>query len=264
MECFYPKYISKHDITVPCGRCAFCMATRRSDWSTRLHYEGKKHLHKYFITLTYADCNLVFKSGISQLVKSHLQEWFKKIRKAGYKVRYYAVGEYGSTTYRPHYHVLLFGYVPEDVIRKKWDKGHVHIGQVNQASISYCLKYMVNAKVTAMKKGRQIPFVTMSRRPGLGSNYLTKAMVAWHKSDRKNYVLLDGQKLHLPRYYKGKIFSKIDHVRIAVREGKASIERIRAELYRHRRMRDPMAYVEQQKIKAMKRIKQRCHKNLTI
>lgn len=240
------------------------MATRRSDWSTRLHYEAKKHLYQYFITLTYADCNLVFKSGKSQLVKSHLQEWFKKIRKAGYKVRYYAVGEYGSQTFRPHYHILLFGYVPENIIRQKWEKGIVHIGNVTQASIAYCLKYMVNGKVEAMRKGRQIPFVTMSRRPGLGANYLTPAMIAWHKSDRKNYVLLDGQKRHLPRYYKGKIFSKIDHVRIAVREGKASIERIRKELYSHRHMRDPMAYVDEQKRIAMKRIRDKSRKNLTI
>lgn len=264
MECIRPKYIAKNDITVPCGRCAFCMATRRSDWTTRLSYEAKKHLHQYFITLTYAEPHLLWKSGKSQLVKRHLQLYLKKIRKAGYKVRYYAVGEYGSQTYRPHYHILLFGYVPENVIRSKWEFGLVHIGKVSQASISYCLKYMVNGKAAAMRNGRELPFVTMSRRPGLGANYLTPEMIAWHKSERKNYVLMEGKKMHLPRYYKGKIFSKIDHVRIAVRDGKASLERLRKTLYSHRKMRDPMGYVDEQKRIAEKRIRDKTRKNLTI
>jgi len=240
------------------------MATRRSDWTTRIAYEAKKHLHQYFITLTYADHALTFKNGKSQLVKSDLQKYLKKIRKAGYKIRYYAVGEYGSQTYRPHYHLIIFGHVPEKVLREKWEHGLVHMGNVTQASISYALKYMVNGKSAALRNGRQIPFVTMSRRPGIGSNYLTQAMIEWHKSDRKNYVMLEGQKLHLPRYYKGKIFSKIDHVRIAVREGKASIERTRKQLYALRHLPNPMEYVDEQLRIAERRIRDKTRKNLTI
>lgn len=230
MECTHPKYLSKHDINVPCGRCAFCLATRRSDWSSRLYYERKLWVSSSFVTLTYADHALTFRRGRSQLVKSDLQKWFKRVRKAGYKFRYYAVGEYGFHTYRPHYHILIFGYVPEKTIRDCWPKGLVHIGKVSTASTSYCLKYVVNSKHRGMRSGRTAPFSVMSRKPGLGANYLSKAMIAWHKSGRKNYMLVDGQKVHLPRYYKGKIFSKIDHVRIAVRDARAAIESLRAKL----------------------------------
>jgi len=212
MECLNLKYLPAREISVPCGRCAFCLATRRSDWSTRLEYEAKKWLTKKFVTLTYADAHLYWRNGNSQLKKSHLQEWFKKLRKAGYRLRYYAVGEYGSRTFRPHYHVLLFGDIPDSILRNKWDKGDIHIGQVTQASISYCLKYVVNSKSRAMRNNRERPFSVMSRKPGLGANYLSPAMIKWHKSDRKNYVLMDGQKRHLPRYYKLKIFSAIDRV----------------------------------------------------
>lgn len=250
---------------VPCGRCAFCLATRRSDWSTRLEYEAKLHLDRAFVTLTYADAHLTWKNSKSQLVKSDLQKWFKKVRKAGYKVRYYAVGEYGSKTHRPHYHVLLFGFVPESVIRSSWSLGMVHIGKVTQASISYCLKYMVNGSGMDMR-GREKPYNTMSRRPGLGHNYLSADMIAWHKSGRKNYVLIDGQKRHLPRYYKCKIFSKIDLVRIAVRDQKAAFQRM-VDFIRSpkmMKMRDPLAYrAEQMKI-AAKRIRDKNRKNLTI
>jgi len=287
MECLKPYYVHKHDVTVPCGKCPFCMATRRSDWSTRLHYEAKMHMLRQFVTLTYADCHLTWKSGKSQLVKSDLQEFFKRVRKSGIKLRYYAVGEYGSRTYRPHYHILLFGNVPEATIRKCWDKGLTHVGNVTAASTLYCLKYMVNGKAKGMRDGRALPFVTMSRRPGLGFNYFAsraivkgrkiqfvpkESMICWHKSERKNYAIMDGEKVHLPRYYKGKIFSKIDHVRIAVRDQRQAIESLRRKLYA---LSDSikvskvyplgaLSYHEEQLRRAAKRIREKSKQNLTI
>lgn len=266
MECLNVKYLSKQDICVPCGHCPFCMATRRSDWALRLHYEGRQHLSAAFITLTYADHALVWKSGTSQLHKPHLQLWFKRIRKRGFRVRYYAVGEYGARTYRPHYHVLLFGEVPEKAIRESWPFGQVHVGRVTQASIMYTLGYMVNGKHWTMKKGRVRPFCTMSRRPGLGAGYLSPAMVAWHKEDRRNYAILDGKKRHLPRYYKEKIFSKIDRVRIAVSAQKDAWRR-EVEWIRDPRiaaMDDPFAYRAKQRERLAKKIRDKTKSNLSI
>jgi len=281
MECLRPKYLSKQDIVVPCGHCPFCAVTRRSDWATRLHYEAKKHYGSKFVTLTYSNNNMTWDHGVPQLNKRDLQLWFKRVRKAGYKFRYYAVGEYGSKTFRPHYHVLVFGDVPELVLKKAWAKqnrrtkkyyaiGHVHVGQVTSASVMYCLGYMVNGKSWKMKHHRVAPFNVMSRGrgkvKGLGSNYLSPAMIAWHRSGRKNYVLLDGEKRHLPRYYKTKIFSKVDLVRIAVRDQKAVFKKM-VEWIRHpkrMKMRDPLAYYEAQRLIAAKRIRMKCKENLTI
>lgn len=275
MECLKPTYLAKQEMVVPCGRCPFCAATRRSDWATRLHYEGLKHYGSKFVTLTYDDKNLTWNHGNPQLVKSDLQNFFKRLRKAGHAFRYYAVGEYGSRTYRPHYHVLLFGDVPREAIDFAWTKvvqgkrapiGLTHVGNVTQASINYCLGYMVNGKSWQMLHKRERPFCLMSRRPGLGSNYLSKDMVSWHKSDRKNYVLLDGEKRHLPRYYKTKIFSKVDLVRIAVRDQKAVFKKM-VEWIRHpkrMRMADPLAYYEEQRKIAARRIRFKSKQNLII
>lgn len=266
MECLNVKYLSKQDICVPCGHCAFCMATRRSDWALRLHYESRLHLDACFVTLTYADAHLVWKTGTSQLHKPHLQQFFKRVRRAGYKLRYYAVGEYGSRTYRPHYHILLFGQVSEQVVRRCWEYGQVHIGRVTQASVMYTLGYMVNGKHWTMRKGRVRPFCTMSRRPGIGANYLTPAMIAWHKSDRKNYTILDGAKRHLPRYYKEKIFSKIDRVRIAVRAQKDAFKR-EVEWIRTpsiARMADPFGYRDLQRQRLAQSIRDKTKSNQLI
>lgn len=265
MECLKPVYLHQQEMVVPCGKCAFCAATKRSDWATRLEYEGRLHLVKKFVTLTYANPHLTWKFGNPQLVKSDLQKWFKRLRKTGAVVRYYAVGEYGSTTYRPHYHVILFGDVADSVIRSAWPLGQVHIGTVTQASIMYCLGYIVN-KSWRHLHNRVAPFSLMSRKPGLGSNYLSPAMIEWHKSDRRNYVLVDGVKRHLPRFYKGKIFSKIDHVRIAVRDQKAMFKRQVAWLRHPSRvaMKDPVGYLAEQKRRLAMAIRSKSKQNLTI
>jgi hypothetical protein len=253
-------------MVVPCGQCAFCGATKRSDWALRLHYEGRKHEVKKFLTLTYADAHLVWKSGVSQLSKRDVQLWCKRVRKAGYKFRYYIVGEYGSKTFRPHYHILFFGSVPDEVIRSSWPLGHVHIGKVTEASVMYCLGYIINGKGWKMRTRRVAPFSLMSRKPGLGANYLTPAMIAWHKSDRKNYAVLDGKRRHLPRYYKTKIFSKIDQVRIAYRDQKAmfkaAVKWVRSPAMR--RQKDPMKYRQEQMKILAQSISGKCKVNLTI
>lgn len=269
MECLFPKYLHQREITVPCGKCGFCLATRRSDWSQRLNVEWRHAPYSSFVTLTYANPKLRFDNVLGvpkpQLVKADLQKWFKRVRKLGYRFRYYAVGEYGSQTYRPHYHVLLFGNVPEQVIRQTWDNGTVHIGRVTQASVGYCCKYIINSKVSEMIGGREKPFAVMSRKPGIGAQYLTDAMKAWHKSDRKNYMIVDGQKRHLPRYYKEKIFSKIDRVRIANRAQRDSLESLRAELLRLGKFHpNAMEYREEMMILANQRIRDKAKQKLTI
>jgi len=258
-------YLSKQDMVVPCGKCPFCAATRRADWGTRLEYEARLHLVKKFVTLTYATPHLKWKHGNPQLCKDDLQKWFKRVRNNGVKIRYYAVGEYGSHTLRPHYHVILFGNVSDDLIRSSWHLGQVHIGTVTQASIQYTLGYIVN-KSWKHIHNRIPPFSLMSRKPGLGANYITPAMVEWHKSDRRNYVLVDGAKRHLPRYYKTKIFSKIDLVRIAVRDQKQMFQKM-VEWIRHplrASMADPMAYRRSQVVALARKIRASSKENLSI
>lgn len=260
-----PIYLSKQDMVVPCGKCPFCAATRRADWGTRLEYEARLHVCKKFVTLTYANPHLHWSHGNPQLDKRDVQLFFKRLRKSGARVRYYAVGEYGSRTYRPHYHIILFGDVTDNAIRDAWPLGQVHIGTVTQASIQYTLGYIVN-KSWKHTHHRVPPFSLMSRKPGLGANYITKAMVEWHRSDRRNYVLVDGEKRHLPRYYKTKIFSKIDLVRIAVRDQKAVFEKM-VQWLRHplrAKMADPMAYRRDQVLTLAKKIRAKSKENLTI
>lgn len=82
------------------------------------------------------------------LCKRDLQLFFKRLRKRTHeKIKYYAVGEYGTDNWRPHYHAIIFN-AREDIILAAWNDGgrtigKVHFGSVTGASVGYTLKYMM-------------------------------------------------------------------------------------------------------------------------
>ena len=93
---------------VGCGQCIHCRANRRREWVLRILLELEKHEFNTFLTLTYDDVHL---PADQSLKTEHLTNFFKRLRyKVDYPIRYYAVGEYGEETERPHYHVALFGH----------------------------------------------------------------------------------------------------------------------------------------------------------
>lgn len=194
----------KHQL-VPCGKCLACLSNKRVDWAFRLQQEWKHSKTAFFVTLTYDRKHLA--EANYELQKRDLQLYLKKLRKKSptARIRYYAVGEYGTETLRPHYHLILFNSNEHD-IRKSWDGGLVHIGQVSEASIAYCLKYIVqpDALIPSKKK----PFALMSRGYGLGAHYLSDDIIKWHKDGGKNYAMIFDQITRLPRFYRDKIWTK--------------------------------------------------------
>jgi hypothetical protein len=188
-----------------------CLSNKRKSWSFRLYQEFKDSNTAKFITYTYDEENLPYNEEyIPILYKKDAKVYIKRLREAlrrlGYtNLRYYLVGEYGSETSRPHYHALLFN-VPNsylDLIVKKWDKGHVYIGDVTIASISYVAKYHItrNPKL----EHRTPEFALMSK--GIGKGYL-KRLGKYHEINRLPMVHFNGRKMAMPRYFKEKLFSK--------------------------------------------------------
>lgn len=223
---------------VPCGTCINCLTKKQQDWSFRLHQEKKISKTAHFISLTYDQWNVPIKEGPDKhgelifqlnLDKRDLQLFMKKLRKhhskqlkdyteittnsssssSDIKLRYYAVGEYGPETIRPHYHIILFNLNPKTLseIQTIWGKGNVDIGHVTAKSITYVTKYVITSR-NQYYGHRQKPFSTMSKQPGIGNNYLVNRK--WH-TDNKNHHVINhtGAKIGLPDYYKNKIFNKL-------------------------------------------------------
>lgn len=223
-KCISPYYVEMKDQTsekfpVRCGKCHACLSARTAGWSFRLIKEGEVSESALFVTLTYNTANVpISPKGFMTLRLSDIQKFFKRLRKnSGKKIRYYICGEYGGEKMRPHYHIILFNCLPDDV-NKAWSYekdgkrlaiGDVHFGDVSGASIGYTLKYMQKEKKIPLHANddRKKEFATFSK--GLGANYLTNAMIQWHKRDlTRTYVFHEGKKLPMPRYYKEKIYSE--------------------------------------------------------
>ena len=154
--------------------------------------------------------------GLSEntLDKTDLQKFFKRLRKNGEIVSYYAVGEYGTTTLRAHYHIILFNCQNEDNIVKSWKLGFCKVDKVEGASIHYVTKYHVNK--THYPNGSEKPFALISKRPAIGSNYINR-MKDYHEGniDRAFYTELGGRKQKLPRYYRQRLYTETDNILIS-------------------------------------------------
>lgn len=191
--------VESRGIVHPCGQCLFCRINKKREWIARLLLEAASHPNNQFWTLTYEDESLPCQhapgeprmpnpnsvrydarckqiSGIAlqpgTLFKPDLERFFKRYRKNHGAIRYYAVGEYGEKLGRPHYHVLAFGVqLSKESLAECWGHGHVHIGDVESASINYCVDYALKSdKTLDLVDLRRLPeYATMSTKPAIGS-----------------------------------------------------------------------------------------------
>jgi len=220
---------------LPCGRCTGCRLERSRRWAMRLMHESKMHEQSSFLTLTYGQDTL---PEVGSLVPTHLQAFHKRLHNRlldsrGNGIRYFAVGEYGDISRRPHYHSIVFGYdFPDKVkysengngdliyssklLNEIWGLGDCKIGAVSFKSAAYVARYCIK-KVDGEKRKQghylvydadglvheRVPeFAHMSRRPGIGASYFEKYgnEIKIHDS-----VIVDGREVPSIRYYDQKI-----------------------------------------------------------
>jgi hypothetical protein len=190
-------------LEVPCGKCTACRIQRRQEWAMRLLHELSYHKDSIFLTLTYEDVCLPPNGSLS---KDDLQKFIKRLRKfmSPRKLKYFACGEYGGITTRPHYHLIVFGvpYTYEQVIMDIWKRGFIKVGSVTEGSIMYCAKYVekdVNGDLEDDLYcccGLQKPFRVSSN--GLGKQWAIDNVK--HIIDNK-CIYVNGIPHSIPKYY---------------------------------------------------------------
>lgn len=130
------------------------------------------------VTLTYADDPDLSHEIITP---KHFQKYIRSLRRAGHKIRYIAVGEYGALKGRAHFHAILFGTgTPPDMPHKVnfhcpfWTdendkpRGHVFADwSADERAVRYVCKYILKNE-----KGRY--WLTMSKKPPLGAGFFEK------------------------------------------------------------------------------------------
>ncbi len=240
---------------ISCGQCIGCRLDRSRQWATRCLHEASLYDDNCFITLTFSDEGLALREkqyihknkiragankeplDVPSELSIHtpdLQLFFKRLRKQyGQKIRFFACGEYGEQTRRPHYHACIFNFnFPDrkqiketaqghklyisDSLSTLWPYGHSTIGQVTFDSAAYVARYiMKKVNGSRQEKHYQIfnkdtweltnikpEFTTMSRKPGIGFPWFEKYNKDMYEKD---YVIINGKKVPCPKFYDNKL-----------------------------------------------------------
>lgn len=187
------------------------------------------HDFSSFVTLTYDDSNCPV-----SLQYRDFQLFMKRLRKSFPKARFYMCGEYGETTFRPHFHACLFGVFFRDrvihstagpiplyrsaLLERIWPFGFSTVGDVTFESAAYCARYVMK-KVTGSRADEHYQrvslstgeivsvtpeFCRMSLKPGIGATWLEKFSADVYGYDRDS-VIVNGVRCKPPRYYDVKI-----------------------------------------------------------
>lgn len=213
-------------MVVPCGRCIGCRLERSRQWALRCMHEAQLHQANCFLTLTYDDENLPPDMSLN---KKHVQDFLKRLRKsiAPRRISFFHCGEYGDTTLRPHYHMLVFGYdFPDKTVYKRtpdggtlwksstldglWKFGFCVIGPLNFETAAYTARYslkkITGEKAEAHYQGRLPEYVTMSLKPAIGRGWFNRYQDDTYPSDT---VVARGIEGKPPAYY-DKLLKKAD------------------------------------------------------
>ena len=257
MQCFSPilikEWINSSDGRkrrsnsfkyVPCGKCIACLQARRSQWTFRLCKESDASVLSYFVTLTYDDDHLLNNMYQYNKVvfpcfnKRDIQLYLKRLRKRLHKfcdtiqMSYLLVSEYGTKTFRPHYHALMFfkgcdvdmDRSIQDMISDSWNlssnfpvieptsQGNIHyVTKYSLKDISGCFSsiyyFHVDGKEIGFSKAANTylerPFMMCSTRPYLGSSVDFDAHISANGADCTG-VYLNGVPMPVPRVMRSK------------------------------------------------------------
>jgi len=214
------------EMRLPCGQCIGCRLERSRQWAIRCVHESELYDENCFITLTYSD---EFLPKDKSLVLRHFQLFMKRLRKkfSDRRIRFFHCGEYGDENSRPHYHAVLFGFDFHDkefykhkdsgdlwkspTLESIWTYGMHTIGDVSFDTCAYVARYIMK-KITGdgaetYYKGCKPEYITMSRRPGIGSGWFDSFSKDCYPSDS---VIVNGKEVQPPKFYDD-MYDKINH-----------------------------------------------------
>lgn len=194
-------------ILAPCGKCFHCRQNRVRDWSIRTVHEFSKPEYRktfmYFLTLTYDEKHI----DDNSLDYRHVQLFLKKLRKyySNDKLKFLCVGEYGFTSGRMHWHIIIFGFpklVNYRLFHKLWQYGNVDADLVRSYSaIAYMLKYSFKDykinKLDYISEGRTPPMFRCSQ--GFGKDFIEKN---YKQVISDGFISYGKYRYRIPRYYR--------------------------------------------------------------
>lgn len=239
MRCKSGIWVEKQGMNVPCGQCMPCRINKGRHWSVRILLEEMENYRKFgtytwFLTLTYHPDKVPYVPDLDgaplfTLRKKKFLKWLNnEIERTTGPLRYYAVGEYGEQTLRPHYHLAVFprADAQAEALSRRWSEsfGHTSMYPLNAARARYLANYTAK-KLTSdtdirLALGQEPEFRTSSRSPALAAGsvgeliapYLGKrgAAVLADRGDVERTIRIDGIVYPLPPFLLSKMRKELN------------------------------------------------------
>lgn len=185
---------------IPCCKCDSCKMNSSSHWAARCLLESSMHEKNCFVTLTYRPADMARCCPHGSLNPKDLQDFWKRLRKAypDAEISYFACGEYGSKSERPHFHAIIFNFDFDDkeivkaskhgskeyklysssTLEKIWSHGICRIGDVNYESAGYVARYTLKKHYGKLAdkfyNGRIPEFTRVSNKRPIAKEWLLK------------------------------------------------------------------------------------------
>lgn len=263
----YHEAVRTKYVQIPCGKCIGCRLDYAKQWANRIMLEAQYHNEAYFVTLTYDDTHVPLswysdpETGEAKqamtLRKRDFQLFMKRLRKwqdvqsvdndncfdssvSSSQIRYFASGEYGSKSFRPHYHAIIFNLHLDDLVFYKFNVlgqplytseslervwsvkssvrgvlppltsydriGIVVVGKLSYESAAYTARYTAKKNNTQGDDffetfNMEKPFTLMSRRPGIGRQYYDDHPEMFDYTTLNISTADGGKKVPIPKYF---------------------------------------------------------------
>lgn len=254
----YNEGVRKEFVQIPCGKCIACRIEYARQWANRIMLEAMYHDEAYFVTLTYDDAHvplswysdpetgearkvMTLRKRDFQLFMKRLRRWQDELQWPGktdnHCIRFFASGEYGSKSFRPHYHAIIFNLHLDDLVFYKYNElgqplynseslskiwsvrnpvrgvlppltsiGFVVVGRLTWESACYTARYTAKKNNTYYDEFYETfniekPFTLMSRRPGIGRQYYDDHAELMDYTTINISTSEGGRKVPIPKYY---------------------------------------------------------------
>lgn len=200
MKCLHPKFAGENKY-YNCGKCIACREIASIQWAKRIEDELSYNKDNCYITLTYDTAHL---PSNNEAFKRDVTLFVKRLRKylgSGCRIKYFIAAEFGELHDRPHLHGVIMGWLPDDklffklnkgnmiytsdILSSLWGKGFITLGNAEIGSIRYMLKYIMKQNGWSLKSN------------GIGEKHVTE--------NYEKYIMGEMPDKTIPRYYVKKI-----------------------------------------------------------
>lgn len=219
---YIKKQIRKELLILSCGKCKYCLQMKQSKNAKLVDIEFKRNRYNYLLTITFNDNHIdildtkdnynnyskIAKSKVSNLSKIKINNIIKNLKNKlnryyGKKIKlhYYLCGEYGSNTFRAHYHVMIMLNEPLPYLIKQNVKGnHYKSKLINSKQFGlYDIEPITNQNAKSVSKYISKYISKQESCKGtLKYNYFMEQQLKYYLDNNiKDFVLVKKEKEYL-------------------------------------------------------------------